>query len=70
MAEGGAAMQWDWGNMALAMSAIVGLLVWIFQFYELARSEQSVPVVPGAEAEPDVSAGSLYPRNQTEVFSS
>jgi hypothetical protein len=39
MAEGGAAMQWDWGNMALAMSAIVGLLVWIFQFYELARSE-------------------------------
>jgi len=32
-------MQWDWGNMALAMSAIVGLLVWIFQFYELARSE-------------------------------
>ncbi len=63
-------MQWDWGNMVLAMSALMGLLVWVLQFYELARSEQSVPAVPGAEAEPDVSGGSSYPRNQTEVFSS
>ncbi len=54
--KGVVAMQWDWGNMVLAMSALMGLLVWVLQFYELARSEQSVPAVPGAEAEPIVDA--------------
>jgi hypothetical protein len=44
-------MEWDWGNMVLAMSALMGLLAGVIQFYELARSEQSVPGVPGAEAE-------------------
>jgi len=39
-------MEWDWGNMVLAMSALMGLLAGVIQFYELARSEQSVPAVP------------------------
>jgi hypothetical protein len=44
-------MEWDWGNAVFAMAALVGLLAGAIQFYELARSEQSVPAVPGAESE-------------------
>jgi len=43
-------MEWDWGNTVFAMSALVGLLAGVIQFVELARSEQSVPAVPGAGA--------------------
>jgi hypothetical protein len=44
-------MEWDWGNAVFAMAALVGLLAGVIQFVELARSEQSVPAVPGAGAE-------------------
>jgi hypothetical protein len=44
--KGGVTMEWDWGNMVLAMSALVGLLAGVIQFYTLAQSEQTVPDVP------------------------
>ncbi len=39
-------MQWDAGNMALAVSALLGLLAGIVNFYTLAESEPSVPDLP------------------------
>ncbi len=39
-------MQWDWGNIALAIAALMGLVVWVFQFCCMAWSEASVPGQP------------------------
>ncbi len=44
--KGVVSMQWDWGNMVLAMAALVGLVVGVIQLYTLAQSEQTVPDVP------------------------
>ncbi len=39
-------MQMDWGNIALAIAALMGLVVWVFQFCCMAWSETSVPGQP------------------------
>lgn len=39
-------MEWDAGNMALAVSAVLGLLVGVVNFFALAESEPSVPELP------------------------
>jgi len=36
-------MQWDWGNIALAVAALVGLVVWVINFCCMSLSEASVP---------------------------
>lgn len=36
-------MQWDWGNIALAVAALMGLVVWIINFCCMSYSEESVP---------------------------
>lgn len=36
-------MQWDWGNIALAVAALVGLLVWVINFCCMVHGETSVP---------------------------
>jgi hypothetical protein len=40
-------MYLDWGNIALAIAALMGVVVWIFQFCCMAQSETSVPGQPG-----------------------
>ncbi|MGH7274532.1 MAG: hypothetical protein ACREIQ_08770 [Nitrospiria bacterium] len=36
-------MQWDWGNITLAVAALVGLLVWVINFCCMSHAETSVP---------------------------
>jgi hypothetical protein len=45
--KGVVTMEWDAGNMALAVSAVLGLLVGVVNFFTLAESEPSVPDLPG-----------------------
>lgn len=39
-------MEWDAGNVALAVSAVLGLVVGVINFYTLAESEPFVPDLP------------------------
>lgn len=57
-------MLWDWGNIALALAAMGGLGVWVFQFYYMAKSERSVPAVPWEEIRSDLYSTS----NPREIF--
>ena len=36
-------MHWDWGNIALAVAALMGLVVWVLNFCCMTYSETSVP---------------------------
>ena len=36
-------MQWDWGNIALAVAALVGLVVWVINFCCMSHAETVVP---------------------------